>query len=290
MKKENAILFNTKKECYVCSKGYVLVKFTKHTASFRNGPFVVGGITSYETITNTAVTYFCGECGIVFLPTSQNRLSENVESYEKDASKMFEKTAPHFLTRDLLLGEVFEEIEREGLENHYLMIEHDSDLSLFKEGTLVRTIRANDRPGSIFENSSFNEGIDLCKRPYIVLTTSGYELVWWAKHVRRNLLLTKDERAEKRKALKARLSKLETERDTINEKNKGRTFKQKISAVSAIEIPSLQNEIKNLKSATKLVFADNDPLPEGAIMAELVLVLDFFNRSRGFYVPANTLG
>lgn len=289
MKKENSISINTGCQCINC-QSFIFLKFIKDAIPLGNNGVLGPGFHSYSH-EYVATTYFCGKCGTVFMPTILNRLSEYIDRYEKIATKVFEKTVPRFLNRNLVLGEVFEEIQKEGVESSYV-IAKDDDMSLLEAGSPVRTIIDKRLSNNIFENHLLSE-IEVEKEfgeyPYIISSESGFKLIWWAKKIKKNIPLTKDERAEKRKALKARLSKLETERGIITEKNKIGSFKQKISAVSAIEIPSLQNEIKNLKSATRMVFADNDPLPQGAVMAESVMVLDFDNKRRIFYLPISAI-
>lgn len=290
MKKENAISINTGCQCINC-QSTVFLKLIKDTVPLGNNGVLGPGFRSYSH-EYVVTTYFCGKCGTVFMPTILNRLSENIDSYEKIATKIFEKTVPRFLNRNLVLGEVFEEIQKEGTINSYVMTKDDDDLLLLEAGSSVRTIIDKKMPNSIFENHLLR-GVeaekDFYQYPYIVFNDSGSKLIWWAKKIKKNILLTKEERFEKSKALRVRLSKLENERDRITENNKNGSSKQKISTLFKTEIPSLQNQIKNLKSTTKTVVIDNDPLPEGAVMADSVMVLDFDNKSRIFYLPVSAI-
>ena len=288
MEKEDSITLNTGHNCSSCKNGNVFTKFTKYTMVI-DRKVVYGGRGEIRTHADMVVTYFCRNCGVVFMPTRSNNLAEKLDTHVDFALKVLDKTRPCLINRVLLPGEVFEELVDENKKQTWVMFK-DVGIDFFEIGSIVRVIK--DEAISNVRNIAdiFNYEADYVQYPYIVPNDSGsFDLVWWAKQVRQDIPLTKEERAEKRKALKARLSKLETERDLILEKNKSGSLKQKISAISAVEIPSLQNEIKNLKSKTKLVFVDNDPLPQGSVMAESFMILDFLNKKRLFYVPVNAL-
>lgn len=169
MNPEKTLLSKTGQHCVVCNnyndECRIVEKITENIlTSNTNGIYGPGRITWNET--NLLVTHYCENCGLVYLPTKNNKLHE----FEHDRFKMVKEKFPHIDHVSL----------QRSLENWEVIEINNSSVSFLKE---TGYFYQNDILWLYSEENVSTDvlGAEQIPMPYIVPFEESFKIQFWSK-------------------------------------------------------------------------------------------------------------